>query len=149
MLMVVDACVMLSAYFPDEDTHLLAQTLMRDYALDMISLIAPSFARYEIINSCHVAARRGRLPKSRACEIAGEIISIGICREEELSCRDIMEVSDEYGISIYDGIYVAMAINHRAPLITADRKLYEKARPSENGIIWVGDYRSGIDRPSV
>lgn len=149
MLMVVDACVMLSAYFPDEDTHLKAQTLMRDYALDMINLIAPAFARYEIINSCHVAARRGRFSKSRACEIAGEIISTGICREEELSCREIMKVSDEYGISIYDGIYVAMAANHRVPMITADRKLFERALPSANGIIWIGDYRSGIDRPSI
>jgi predicted nucleic acid-binding protein len=146
MLMVVDASVMLSAYFPDEDTHLKAQTLMRDYALDMINLIAPVFARYEIINSCHVAARRGRFPKSRACEIADEIISTEICRDEELSCSEIMEVSEKYGISIYDGIYVAMAGNHRVPLITADRKLYEKVRQSENGIIWIGDYRSRTDK---
>ncbi len=141
MLMVIDASALLSAYFPDEETHRQAQILFRDYTADLIDLMAPAFARYEIMNACYVAARRARFKLSRACEIACEILDTGICRDEEVSCREVMKISDLYGISTYDGIYMAKAIERGAPLITADRKLFDKIHSMDDSVLWIGDYR--------
>jgi predicted nucleic acid-binding protein len=140
MLMIVDASVLLSAYFPDEDTHRPAQALLTDYAADSVDLISPSFARYEIINACHVAFRRGRLSLSRASEIAEEISDVVPVADDEPSSKELMSLSQDYGISIYDALYLAMAIKRGVALVTADRKLAEKIALKQGYVLWIGNY---------
>ena len=44
-----------------------------------------------------------------------------------------------YRCSFYDALYVALALDLNLPLITADRKLFERVRELPN-IIWLADY---------
>jgi predicted nucleic acid-binding protein len=142
MMMVVDAGVMLSAYFPDEETHTRAQELVRDYTADRIDLTAPHFARYEVISACHVAARRGRLSLLRAAEIAEAINELLHYSDDIASSRDIVNLAEHIGISTYDALYLALAMKLDAPLITGDRKFFEKARAQKASVLWIGDYLS-------
>jgi predicted nucleic acid-binding protein len=148
MMMVVDAGVILSAYFPDEETHGKAQELVGDYTADLIDLTAPRFARYEIISACHVAARRGRISLSRAAEIAEAINELIRYTDDLASPWEIISLSDQIGISTYDALYLALAMKLDAPLITADRRLFEKANAQKANILWIGDYPPLKQSPS-
>ena len=44
-----------------------------------------------------------------------------------------------YRCSFYDTLYVALALDLNLPLITADRKLFERVRELPD-IIWLADY---------
>lgn len=53
-----------------------------------------------------------------------------------------MGVAFDLNTTAYDTLYLALAEQSGAALVTADRKLYEKARASDrfaNLIVWVGD----------
>ena len=45
----------------------------------------------------------------------------------------------QWGVSVYDGLYLALAISRRCRLVTADRSLIEatKKAPFASSIIWV------------
>ncbi len=47
----------------------------------------------------------------------------------------------EYKVSVYDSLYLALAIGHGCSLVTADRKFYESMRKEAIGkkLIWVED----------
>ncbi|MDQ7826041.1 MAG: type II toxin-antitoxin system VapC family toxin [Candidatus Eremiobacteraeota bacterium] len=140
MMMVVDASVLLSAYFPDEDTHMKAQTLMGNCAADMVELFAPRFARYEIINACHVAFRRGRVILPKALQISEAIHDMVSFCEDDFDAAELLELSERYQICTYDAIYLAQAGSLGAPLITADRKLFERVAGKKGDIMWIGNY---------
>jgi len=142
MMMVVDAGVLLSAYFPDEETHKKAQALIGDYTMDRVELTAPGFARYEIVSACNIAARRGRITLSRAFEIAEAIYDLISYSDEILPGRDIVSLADQFTISTYDALYLVLAMKFQAPLVTADRKFFEKANEKKADIVWIGDYSS-------
>ena len=61
MNIVIDASVLLKAYFKDESGHSAAQELIKSYAKGECNFIAPSLITYEIINACVVAHRKGRI----------------------------------------------------------------------------------------
>ena len=51
-------------------------------------------------------------------------------------------LSAELGITIYDTLYLALALKLGAPLVTADRKLFERARGRADLaslVVWLGD----------
>ena len=56
MKLVVDASVLLKAYFPDEEGHNEAQRLLDFYSRGEIDLFAPYLLSYEIINACLIAS---------------------------------------------------------------------------------------------
>jgi predicted nucleic acid-binding protein len=54
-----------------------------------------------------------------------------------------LELSLQLGqAAIYDGYYLALALNHDYPLWTVDRRLYKSARRSFSQVPWVGEGRS-------
>ena len=82
MIIAIDSGVLLKAYFPDEDGHGEAQSLICDYAKGNIIFHAPTLITYEIINACLVASRMARFPKTRAKELMNEMLGIEIVTED-------------------------------------------------------------------
>jgi predicted nucleic acid-binding protein len=66
--MIVDASVLLSAFFPDE-AQTQAQTLLREHVADRIHLNAPTLLSYELSNALWQAERRARISRSQTEEI--------------------------------------------------------------------------------
>lgn len=67
-------------------------------------------------------------------------------RVRETPIRDLMavatEVSFDLGVTFYDSLYIALARQIGTPLVTADRKLLDKARAQARlaGLVcWIGD----------
>ena len=75
--MIVDASVILRAFFPDE-AQSKAQGLIRDHVAGHIALEAPSLLSYELCNAISVAERRGRISHEQADEILQAIEDLNI-----------------------------------------------------------------------
>ena len=66
--MIVDASVILRAFFPDE-AQAQAQAVVRDHVAGRIELKAPDLLPYELTNAVWQAERRGRISSVQADEI--------------------------------------------------------------------------------
>ena len=66
--MIVDASVILRAFFPDED-QVKAQAVLRDHVAGRVQLKAPDLLPYELINAVWGAERRGRIGPDQTGEI--------------------------------------------------------------------------------
>ena len=53
-----------------------------------------------------------------------------------------LDLALEHGITAYDASYIAPALELGLPLITADRKLFEKLNHQDAEILWLGDLAS-------
>lgn len=125
VIIVIDASVLLKAYFQDESGHFAAQALIKSYARGECDFIAPSLITYEMINACVVAHRKGRIPLDVAKEVLDEMLLLEIRTEEvgHFSSR-IFDISRRYKRSAYDASYIALAEAQNCDLITGDKKLY-------------------------
>lgn len=142
MIIVIDAGVLLKAYFYDEEVHTEAQSLIRDYARGNITFYAPTLIPYEIINACLVALRMARFPKEKAKELMDEMLGIEIIKENIEPLKDrIFDISTKYHISAYDGAYVAIAESRHIPFFTGDKKLFNSLKHHFSFIKWIGDYK--------
>lgn len=141
MNIVVDSGVLLKAYFPDEEGHTEAQSLISDYARGKITFHAPALITYEIINACLVASRMARFPKNKAKELMDEMLEIEIGREDidHLKGR-IFDISVKYSRSAYDGAYIAIAKSKNLPFLTGDKKLFNSIKQHFSFVKWIGDY---------
>lgn len=122
---VIDASILLKAYFRDERGHDAAQDLMKLYARGDYDLLAPSLITYEIMNACSVAHRKGRMRLDLAREILNEMLSLEILKKDvDPLGKRIFEISCKFSQSAYDASYVALAEAERCDFITGDEKLY-------------------------
>lgn len=79
--------------------------------------IAPSLLRYEIGNAC---AKRGL-----AVGLEPEVVRF-LAGIQTMEPRDIARFTD--GLSYYDAAYLALAVEQKAGLLTADEKLRKAAK---------------------
>lgn len=63
--MIVDASVILRAFFPDE-AQSRAQSLIRDHVIGTVTLEAPTLLYYELCNGAWQAERRERIDPEQA-----------------------------------------------------------------------------------
>ncbi|HEY4696267.1 MAG TPA: type II toxin-antitoxin system VapC family toxin [Candidatus Hydromicrobium sp.] len=62
-----------------------------------------------------------------------------------MNCRSYIsayEISRKIDASIYGCIYIAMSDIYKAPLITADKKLYESAKNLNFNVVFLDDFAS-------
>ncbi|MCA9930510.1 MAG: type II toxin-antitoxin system VapC family toxin, partial [Anaerolineales bacterium] len=66
-MIIIDASVILSALFPDEQQQQ-SQAIIRDHAAEQISLVAPTLLQYELTNAVWQGVRRQRITMQQAQE---------------------------------------------------------------------------------
>jgi predicted nucleic acid-binding protein len=105
--------------FSAEAVHLLAQYQRGDAELSVPDLFWP-----ELGNLLSKAYRRGRISESQAREGLTEILSYNFQAIPTASLvTEAFAIARAYGGSVYDGIYVALAVSTTRPLVTADERL--------------------------
>jgi predicted nucleic acid-binding protein len=125
---VIDASVLLKAYFRDEQGHVEAQELVKIYARGDYSFIAPSLITYEIKNACSIAHRKGRIQLDLARQVMGEMTSLEIQKMDVINLKErIFEIACQFNLSAYDASYIALAEAQKCPFITGDARLFRKA----------------------
>ena len=136
--MIVDASVILRAFFPDE-AQSEAHALIRDHVSGYIELRAPTLLTYEVANASHQAVRRGRVAAAMADEILSAFEGLQIALES-VTWRQMLHYAQRFDRSAYDGAYLALAHARADEMITGDRRLYNAVHDELDWVRWIGDY---------
>ena len=116
---VVDASVAVKWFVPE--IHSREAVTLLDSAH---TLLAPDLVLTEVANALWKKTRRGELRPGEARLVLGSLAAVGL---ELVPSRELVEAALELalraGCTVYDGVYLALAIHHNCPLVTADRRL--------------------------
>ena len=126
---VVDASVVLTWCFPDENTavaqHVAGMFKQGDTA------VAPSFWPHEVLNALSAGERRKCISKELVRSFLDDLATLPIVLERfpaEVVFDRIQRLSREHGLTAYDAAYLDLALDSGLPLATLDEDL---ARASE------------------
>jgi predicted nucleic acid-binding protein len=134
--MIVDASVILRAFFPDEE-QAQAQALIRDYVSGHWQLVAPTLLHYEFANAVLQATRRGRITDEEADAILVAFEGLGI-EIEPVTWQQMLPLARRFDRSAYDAAYLALAEAREEPFITGDLRLYHAVHDQLDWVRWIG-----------
>lgn len=141
MQIVIDASVLLKAYFPDEEGFEKAQDIIFNYSLGKLELYAPSLIDYEIMNAIWIAYKRGRISFDEAKDIQRKILKLDIKRHDmELFQEKILDTCKEFNITVYDASYLLLAQILNINAITGDKRLLNAVKNRAKNLIWIKDF---------
>jgi predicted nucleic acid-binding protein len=135
--MIVDASVILRAFFPDE-AQPEAQALIRDHVSGRVQLTAPTLLAYEVANAVLKAVRRGRVTEDDAEAILIAVEGLGI-ETEPVSWQRMLPLARRFDRSGYDAAYLALAEAREEPLVTGDLRLYNAVHEHLDWVQWIED----------
>lgn len=136
MTLVVDASVGLKWLVKEEHSGFAYAVLAgRD------SLIAPPLFRVELASAVRKKIRLGELPAGTAQALVAEIADVPVFEMPTGALLlGAMSIALRFNRSIYDSLYVALALQERCALVTADRRLYDAVAPSyPETMLWIED----------
>jgi len=148
--MIVDASVLLCAFFPDE-AQPQAQKLVREHVAGRVRLKAPALLVYELSNAVWQAERRKRITAAQADEILQVFAGLEIeiippaFPLRETSVGALLPLARQFDCSAYEAVYLALAETSKEQFITADERRYHAVRGQLDWVIWIKDY-AGDDR---
>ena len=139
-LYVVDASVAGKWLLPgaSEPLQQEAVNLLRQSVDGQVKLIVPDFFWIEVTNLLWKAIRTGRCARATAEMALSALRRHGIPTLPALPLLDsALDKAIVYGRSVYDSIYVALALETGGKLVTADEKLVNAAGV-RLPVIWLG-----------
>jgi predicted nucleic acid-binding protein len=136
--MIVDANIILRAFFPDE-AQAQSQALVAEHAAGRVVLEAPSLLLYELCNAVRQAERRGRIQPEQGDRIIETFEGLDI-QLHRMEWGQMLPLARRFDRSAYDASYLALAVSLKQPFITGDERLYNAVHNQLNWVIWIGDY---------
>ena len=136
--MIIDASVLLSAFFPDE-AQAQAQAVLHAHASGRGRLKAPILVVYEVTNAVWQAERRGRISSAQVDEILQTVAGLGI-ELLSLDWGEMLPLARQYNRSAYDAAYLTLAQRVGEPLVTGDKRLYNTVKGKLDWVTWLADY---------
>lgn len=140
-LYILDASVavkwVLSGELYDEN----AAKVKDDFVSNVSELCAPSLIMHEVANSVWKALKRKRIPEEKGQETLRFLDDLQVPLHE-LNWNEVSEVltiASKLDITVYDACYLFLSEKMEAQLITADEKLYQKAK-GRFEVLHVKDY---------
>jgi predicted nucleic acid-binding protein len=135
--MIVDASIVLRAYFPDEE-QAQAQALIRSHVSGHTPLAAPTLLVYEFTNAVLQAVRRGRITDQEGEAILVSFEDLGI-EVVPVAWQQMLPLARRFDRSAYDAAYLALAEARGEPLVTGDLRVYNAVRDHLDWVQWIGD----------
>jgi predicted nucleic acid-binding protein len=139
-LFVLDANVAAKWFLPAAGETLAedAFTLLDKYAKDEVRFIVPDLFWVEFANIMSKAVRLGRYPKASAEKALAALAQRDFPTVPSLKLLDsALQIATAFGRTVYDSLYVALAIQSNAQLITADEHL-ANSLPGRFPVKWLG-----------
>ena len=128
MAFVLDCSVTMAWVFPDEATD--ATDWLRDSLVEGRAF-APSLWPVEVGNVLLTATRRGRIRVDEWPEIRANLQALPIEIDPVTTSRVwgvSLKLAHTHRLSVYDAMYLELAMRLKLPLATLDRDLRETAR---------------------
>ena len=139
-VLVLDAGVAAKWLLPAKDEPLSSQAsaLHLRYTRAEVRIVVPDMFWAEVGNAVWNAARRGRITTSVAERAIAELVlyTFGTVPSRTLLKR-AFALAASLGRSVYDCLYVALAIESNAHMVTADERLANSV-PAGLPIRWLG-----------
>lgn len=138
---VIDASVVVEWVLPMEPHRENAFRLKEDLLSGIAELSAPSFLVQEVANALWKAVKQKRTLLEDAQEGLRVLnyLKIELVDVNWLHASEILVIACKFDLAVYDAAYLFLAQETAACLITADNKLYEKAKEHYK-ILHIKDY---------
>ncbi|GMV82465.1 MAG: hypothetical protein AMXMBFR7_36490 [Planctomycetota bacterium] len=133
---VVDASVVLKLFF-DEDLSGEADRAMRHIA----EPLAPDLLWTEALNVVWKRARRGDLEHPAAAALANQLLTLPLQTHAAVELLpDALDLALSLDRTVYDSLYLALAVRSQTPFLTADRMLVNALQNSalKKHVLWLG-----------
>lgn len=125
MTLVVDASIAAAWRIPDEQNEPANAVLRR--LIEQFALV-PALFWFEVRNLFLVAERRKRMPSGGAMLAMAMLRQLPLDDQHTDTDYQVLFLAAKHALSAYDASYLALAMDHRLPLATADRRLAAAAR---------------------
>ena len=135
--LIVDASVATKWLFEEAGSSEAGQLRAASY-----DLVAPDLMPVEVANVVWKRVRQGKLPIESGRRMLRVLRSAPVRMRRTQSLVDAAwEIAVQRDRAIYDSMYLALAIALGAPLVTADRRLYDSIARSDlaEHIVWFED----------
>jgi predicted nucleic acid-binding protein len=136
--LVIDASVAAKWSLKDETLGREAAALLDRYSRHEVQLLVPDLFWAESGNMLWNAVRRGRCSRDDA---EGHITALKNLDLATFASEALIDqafgIATHFGRTVYDSIYVALAVESRAQLVTADEKL-ANAVAAYLPVTWLG-----------
>ncbi|HVO63375.1 MAG TPA: type II toxin-antitoxin system VapC family toxin [Terriglobales bacterium] len=137
---VIDASVAMKWAFPDVHEELtdVAADLLRNYVDRAIQIAVPDIFWAELGNISWKGVRQGRWTGALAEAAVSEMQSRRFpTMPSKVLLSDALHIALDCDRSVYDSLYVALAVSTKAQLITADQRL-ANATAARFPVKWLG-----------
>jgi predicted nucleic acid-binding protein len=137
---VLDASVAAKWYLPPNEETLVPEALyvLREYSEGRVHLMAPDIFWSEIGNILWKAARSNRISTGTAEKAVAELIQQRIVTLSSYPLlADAFAIAVQHNRTVYDAMYVALAVASGAVMLTADERLANSVA-SYLPILWLG-----------
>jgi len=134
---VVDASVVAAAFFREPYAHA-ARRLLASGA----ELHAPDLVWAELGNVVWKRRRRREIDESEAVELIRDMLTLPLSiTPGEVLLDAALRLAMRTGRTVYDCLYLALAVDQRTRLVTSDRRLINALgdTPLERHVTWIGD----------
>jgi predicted nucleic acid-binding protein len=133
-IVVVDASLALALVYQDESSRQI-ETLLRAMHGGSLTLLAPAHWQIEVASSLQRGARRKRIHADARAPSFALLAALPISIVNEFpSALELFALADEASLSVYDALYLWLALKERALAATADRSLASSA--AKRGVLW-------------
>jgi len=134
---VLDASVVAAAFL--QEPHAKAA---RSLLTSKLELLAPDLIVAELANVIWKRRSRGEIDAAEARELLRDFLSLPLrlTASDELA-ESALELAMRTGRSVYDSLYLALAVKARSVMVTADKRLVNSlaATPLAKHVAWIGN----------
>lgn len=125
--------------------------LPENYADDAIRIlrskkdfIAPDFIWVEVANVFWKKARQNEIKEEQAQAMLNDLFRFSIqTYASKPLLTTALSLASQLSISVYDALYLALAVTQKTVLVTADRKMFTaiNKKPFVSHVAWIEDLR--------
>lgn len=129
MMWVIDTSALIRLFVPDGPLHPEIETAFNRAAGGTDLVLAPQLLLAEAANVLLRKQRRGELSMPELAELlaAVQALPIRLC-DHQAMLMPACALASKHGLTVYDALYLALAEQHGAHLITSDDALDKVAR---------------------